>query len=84
MIYEDHCIYLKRSNEKFLIMTLYIDDILMTSNDLEMIAATKSWLPSDFDMKDMGDVSYVLELKIYRDRSKRFLVSRKRHALRIS
>jgi len=39
---ENHCINRKRFNNEFLIMTLYIDDILMTSNDLAMIAAIKS------------------------------------------
>ena len=45
----------------------------MASNDLEMIAATKGWLTSNFNMKDVGDVSYVFRVKIYRNLSKRVL-----------
>ena len=60
-------------------MTLYVDDILMASNDLKIIAATKGWLTSNFNMKDVGDASYVLEVKIYRNLLRGFLVSRKRH-----
>jgi len=45
----------------------------MASNDLEMIAATKGWLTSNFNMKDVGDASYVLRVKIYRNLSKRVL-----------
>ena len=45
-------------------MTLYINDILMASNDLEMIVTTKRWLTSNFDIMDMGDVNYMLGVKI--------------------
>ena len=51
-------------------MTLYVNNILMVSNDLEMVAATKDWLLSNFGMKDMGDANYVLRVKIYKNRSK--------------
>ncbi|GMP34292.1 hypothetical protein CsSME_00007220 [Camellia sinensis var. sinensis] len=39
----------------------------------EMIVATKMWLFSTFEMKDMGEASYVLGVKILRDRSRRLL-----------
>ena len=48
-------------------MMLHVDDILMVSNDMEMIAITKGWLTSNFDMKDIGDANYVLGVKIHRD-----------------
>ena len=38
-----------------------------------MIVATQSWLSSKFEMKDMGEASYVLEVKILRDCSKKVL-----------
>ena len=40
---------------------------------MEMIVATKAWLSSNFKMKDMGEASYVLGVKIFRDRSSKFL-----------
>jgi len=55
-------------------MTLYAIDILMASNDLEMTAATKGRLASNFDINDMSDASYVLKVKIHRNRFKRVLV----------
>jgi hypothetical protein len=36
-----------------------------------MIETTKRWLSSNFEMKDMGEASYVLGVKIIRDHSKR-------------
>ncbi|KAK2989434.1 hypothetical protein RJ640_018752 [Escallonia rubra] len=42
-------------------------------NDMGMIIATKEWLSSNFDMKDMGEANYVLGVKILRDRSNKIL-----------
>ncbi|KAK4407881.1 hypothetical protein Sango_0369100 [Sesamum angolense] len=33
----------------------------------------KAWLSTQFSVKDMGDASYILGIKIYRDRSRRML-----------
>ena len=38
-----------------------------------MIDTAKRWLSSNFEMKDMGEASYVLGVKIVRDRAKRLL-----------
>ncbi len=73
MIEEDHCVYVKRSENGILILSLYVDDILIAGSNMEMINATKEWLSSIFEMKDMGEANYVLGVKILRNRSKRFL-----------
>ena len=54
-------------------MSLYVDDILLAGNDMEMIIATKGWLSSNVKMKDMGEVDYILGVKILKDRSKKLL-----------
>ncbi|KAK4388273.1 Retrovirus-related Pol polyprotein from transposon TNT 1-94 [Sesamum angolense] len=73
MIEEDHCVYVKRSVKNFLILSLYVDDILLAGNNMEMIVATQKWLSSTFEMKDMGEAEYILGVKIHRDRSKKLL-----------
>jgi len=73
MMEEDHCVYSKCSNNSFIILSLYVDDILIAGNSKEMIDTTKKWLTSNFEMKDMGEASYVLGVKIIRDRAKRLL-----------
>ena len=60
MIEEDHCVYVKRSNGSFIILSLYVDDILLASDDIEMIITIKGWLSSNFEMKDMGEANYIL------------------------
>ena len=72
MIEEDHCVYVKRSKGSFIILSLYVDDILLAGNDMEMIIATKGWLSSNFKM-DMGEADYILGVKISRDCLKKLL-----------
>ena len=70
MMEDDHCVYIKRSNNYFITLSLYVDDILIAGNDKKMIDVTKKWLSSNFKMKYMGEANYVLGVKILRDYSK--------------
>ena len=69
----DHCLYFKIVGDKFILLSLYVDDILIASNDKSMLLEVKSWMSSKFDMKDMGNASYVLGVEIHRDRGNRTL-----------
>jgi hypothetical protein len=54
----------------FIILVLYVDDILLSSSDKNLLHEIKGFLSSNFDMKDLGDASYVLGIEIHRDRTK--------------
>ena len=73
MIDEDHCVYVKISKNKFVILSLYVDDILLAKNDKEYLLTVKAWLSSNFEIKDMGEAAYILGVKIIRDCLKRML-----------
>jgi hypothetical protein len=73
MIKEDHYVYVKWSKGSFIILSLYVDNIFLAGNDKDMIVATKGWLSSNFEMKDMSEANYILGVKIFKDRSKKFL-----------
>ena len=45
-----------------------MNDILLVSSDINLLLETKKFLSSKFDMKDLGEASFVLEIKIHRDR----------------
>ena len=64
----DECLYLKVSRSKFIVLLLYVDDILLASSDLGLLHETKAFLYKNFEMKDMGDAYYVLGIEITRDR----------------
>ncbi|KAI5333285.1 hypothetical protein L3X38_023416 [Prunus dulcis] len=49
---------------------LYVDDVLLATNNLSMLADAKFFPSSHFEMKDMGEASYVLGVEIHRDRSR--------------
>ena len=59
MMEEYHCVYIKRSNNHFIILSLYVNDIMIARNDKKSIDITKKCLSSNFEMKDMEKTSYV-------------------------
>jgi hypothetical protein len=64
----DQCIYLKVSGSKICFLVLYVDDILLATNDKGLLYEVKQFLSKNFYMKDMGEASYVIGIKIHRDR----------------
>ena len=65
----DQCIYQKVSGSKICFLVLYVDDILLATNDKGLLYEVKQFLSKNFDMKDMGEASYVIGIKIHRDRT---------------
>ena len=65
----DRCIYLKVCGSKFIFLILYVDDILLATNDLHLLHETKRFLSNNFEIKDMGEVTYVIGIEIFRNRS---------------
>jgi hypothetical protein len=70
---EEPCVYKKVSGSTVVFLVLYVDDILLIINDILMMVVVKSSLRKSFSMKDLGEVAYILGIKIYRDRSKRLV-----------
>lgn len=51
----DHCVYVKKFGENdFLILLLYVDDMLIVGHDAKKIASLKDELSKSFAMKDLG------------------------------
>ena len=61
------------SGRKYILLVLYVDDILLASNDISFLRETKNFLSKNFEMKDLGDASFVFGIKLHRDRSRRIL-----------
>ena len=45
-----------------------MDDILLASSDVDLLLETKKFLSSKFDMKDLGETSFILGIEIHRDK----------------
>ena len=59
---------MKVSGSKYIFLVLYVDDILLTANDTDILVEIKQLLFSHFDMKDLREASYVLDIQILHDR----------------
>ena len=47
-------------------LLVYVDDILITSNDLEAINSLKLFLDKQFKLKNLGNLRYFLGLEVAR------------------
>ena len=65
----DECVYHKFSGSKHIFLVLYVDDILLVTNNIGLLHETKRFVLNNFKMVDLGDASFVLGIKIHRDHS---------------
>ena len=66
-IYEcDKCVYVKDTNNGYVIVCLYMDDMLILGSNNYIITTTKKMLSSKFNMKDLGVADVILGIKISR------------------
>ncbi|GKB92887.1 retrovirus-related pol polyprotein from transposon TNT 1-94, partial [Tanacetum coccineum] len=61
----DKCVYVKDTSAGYVILCLYVDDMLIVGSNDKIIRSTKDMLKSKFDMKDMGladdEITYTRE-----------------------
>ena len=62
----DKCVHIKDTANGYVIVCLYVDDMLIIGSNNDIIKATKRMLTSEFDMKDLGVVDVILVMKISR------------------
>ncbi|GJT45577.1 retrotransposon protein, putative, ty1-copia subclass [Tanacetum coccineum] len=67
------CIYLKSNGSSVAFLILYVGDILLMRNNVTMLQEVKSWLCKCFSIKDLGEATYILGIKIIHDRSNRLI-----------
>lgn len=70
----DHCVFVKKfADDDFIILLLYVDDMLIVGKNISMIDRLKKQLGESFAMKDMGAAKQILGIRIMRDRNKKKL-----------
>ena len=47
-----------------LCLIIYVDDILLIGNDVGTLSSVKVWMLNQFDMKDLGEASHILRIKL--------------------
>ena len=56
----DDCICHEFCGSKYTFLVLYIDDILLACNNIGLLYKAKRFLAKNFDIKNIGDASFVL------------------------
>ncbi|RVX04667.1 Retrovirus-related Pol polyprotein from transposon TNT 1-94 [Vitis vinifera] len=65
----DHCCYVKSFDNSYIILLLYVDDMLIAGSDIEKINNLKKQLSKQFAMKDLGAAKQILGMRIIRDKA---------------
>ncbi|CAL8175713.1 unnamed protein product [Prunus armeniaca] len=61
----DHTLFLRHSRDgRITIVIVYVDDIIMTGDDIEEISKLKIQLAKEFDVKDLGTLRYFLGIEV--------------------
>ena len=61
----DHCVFVKKfSDGEFIILLLYVDDMLIVGHDTSKIDKLKIEMSKSFEMKNLGSASHILGIKI--------------------
>ena len=70
----DHCVYFKRlDNGGYIILLLYVDDMLVVGSKIQKINELKHKLAKSFSMKHLGVAKKILGMRITWDRKNRTL-----------
>jgi hypothetical protein len=69
----DHYMFISRVNGHVVIIVIYVDDLLLFSNNRASLDKAKKLLAKEFDMKDLSTAERYLGINITRDRKMRIL-----------
>ena len=78
----DYSLFTCKKGKSFTALLIYVDDILITGNDLNAINVLKQFLHNQFWIKDLGDLKYFLGMEISRSK-KGIFISQRKYALEI-
>ncbi|RVW25708.1 Retrovirus-related Pol polyprotein from transposon TNT 1-94 [Vitis vinifera] len=77
----NHTLFVKKSHAgKMTILIVYVDDIILSRNDMEELQNLKKYLSEEFEVKDLGNLKYFLGMEVARSR-KGIVVSQRKYIL---
>ena len=77
----DHTLFFRHSlNGKITILIVYVDDIILTRNDLEEMESLKGDMAREFEIKDLRPLRYFLGMEVARSK-RSIVVSQRKYTL---
>ncbi|GAA0142192.1 transmembrane signal receptor [Lithospermum erythrorhizon] len=77
----DSCMFVMNTDECFMVLVVYVDDILLAENSKEHIKAVKLYLDREFTIKDLDLAKYFLGIEIARSDASIFISQRNNSSL---
>ena len=65
----NYCYYVKSFDNSYIILLLYVNDMLIVGSSIEEINNLKKQLSKQFAMKDLGAVKQILGMRIIKDKA---------------
>lgn len=60
----EHAVYTKREGNEALVISVYVDDLLVTCTSVATIDKFKQQISKQFEMSDLGKLSYYLGIEV--------------------
>lgn len=73
----DANLYVYRNGGKTVVIVLYVDDLLITGDDDDLVQQMKDALKSEFEMTDLGLLHYFLGIEVYQEPGEIFISQQK-------
>ncbi|GJS36032.1 putative RNA-directed DNA polymerase [Tanacetum coccineum] len=76
----DYSLFTKSEKGSFIVLLVYVDDIIVTGNNVDSIESFKKFLKTKFQIKDLGKLKYFLGIEVV-DTNKGVCLSQRKYCL---
>ncbi len=60
----DHSFYVRKSDEGIVVITIYVDDLIVAGDNEKEVEHVKNFFKQKFDMKDLGEFKFFLGIEV--------------------
>ena len=78
----DYSLITRQQNKSFIVLLVYVDDVLIASNDQKEVNRFMMMLDQKFKIKDLGDLMFFLDLEVARS-EKGIVLCQRKYALEV-